>query len=54
VGKQVDPDRFQAVQIKFLGVRGRRLQDDLVLIIVLGSVGIFTVAAVVGLRDGST
>jgi len=46
VGKRVDADRPEAVEIKLLGIFRRRFQDHLVLIIMLGSVRIFSVAAV--------
>jgi hypothetical protein len=46
VSKRIDADRAKAIQIKFLGIPGRRFQDDLVLIVMLGSVRIFAIAAV--------
>ncbi len=44
----VDADGAQGVEIQLLQVVGVRLQDDLILVIVLQPVGIFAVSAVAG------
>ena len=43
-----DPDRPQRVEVDVLHVVGRRLQDDLVLVVLLEAVRVLGVAAVVG------
>ena len=43
----VDAQRFQAGQVEFLGVAGIGLEDDLVLVMELHTVGVLTVATVV-------
>ncbi len=46
MNQRIKPQCFQGIQIQFLNIVRRGLQDDLKLIIVLQSVGVFTVAAI--------
>ena len=44
----VDPEALEGVEIELLDVQRRRLQEDLILIVVLQAVGVFAVATVRG------
>jgi len=46
VTKGLDAAGLQAFQIKLLGVCGRGFQEDLVLIVMLETMGVFTVSAI--------
>ena len=48
VQRHVDADRGERIEIELLQVLGRRLQDHLILIIVLQPVGVLAVASVLG------
>src|SRR5262249_38799939 len=45
---EVDPERLERALVELLGVRGRGLHDDLVLVVVLEPKGVLAVAAVRG------
>ena len=49
---EIDADGFEAAEILFEHVIGRRLQDDLELLMLVEAVGIFAVAAVGGAAAG--
>ncbi len=48
----IEPQGFQAVEIEFLNILGRGLEDHLVLIVVLQAVGVLAVAPVGGPAAG--
>ena len=48
VQREIDADRRERVEIELLQIVGRRLEDHLVLVIVLQPVGVLAVAAVLG------
>ena len=50
--RAVDADRVQASQVKFLRIARLRLENDLILRVHLHTVGILTVAAVIGAVAG--
>jgi hypothetical protein len=48
VGHEIDPEGLEASQIYFLDIKRRRLQDDLILVVVLKAIGVFPVTTVRG------